>query len=215
MMTLVMIFATVAEAQRPSVLARGWQRENRWDMSLSTRYTDGKTFDGEGGSSATLENNLGWGFGFGYNFNQHFNLGVMFNWRSIPYSAQVINAEDQSVENYSNRLSTSTFALNGEYNVLKGKFTPYVSGNLGWTHLDTNVFAGWTTGCYWYPYWGYRCGPVALTYGSDVASYGLGLGGRFEMSDSFFLKFGYERAWLDNNTVDGTDIIRLDIGLML
>ena len=30
----------------------------------------------------------------------------------------------------SNRLATSTFALTGEYNVLKGRYTPYVSGNL-------------------------------------------------------------------------------------
>ncbi len=53
---------------------------------------------------------------------------------------------------------------------------------------------------------------VALTYGTNTAAYTLGLGGRFEVSDSTYLRAGYERGWLDASSYDGSNMIRIDIG---
>jgi hypothetical protein len=46
------------------------------------------------------------------------------------------------------------------------------------------------------------------------AAYTLGLGGRFEVSHSTFLRAGYERGWLDTSSFDGSNMIRIDIGFM-
>ena len=91
----------------------------------------------------------------------------------------------------------------------------YVNGSIGWMHIDTNIFAGWTSGCWWYPYWGYVCGPIPLTYGANTTSYTLGVGGRFEMTEGFFLRAGYERGWTGLDETSGADMLRIDIGLML
>ena len=211
-LTAIMIFATVAEAQRP--VRRPMQRGERWEFSIQTRYTWGATYDGDGGSEVKVHEDLGWGFGFGYNLNQHFNLGMIFAWRSVPYDAKAVNADDGTLQDFNGEMTTSTFALTGDWNILKGKYTPYINGGLGWMHINTNIFAGWTSGCWWYPYYGYVCGPVPLTYGANKTIYNLGIGGRFELSDSVYLRGGYERGWISSGAYDATDILRIDIGFM-
>lgn len=204
---------SVAQAQRTGT--RHIPRGDRWDFTIQTRYTSSQDYEGEGGSSVSINSDLGWGFGFGYNFNQHFNLGLLFTWRSVPYQSLAVDAEDPDQKNsYSGQMTTSTFGLSGEYNILKGRFTPYVNGSLGWMHINSNIFAGWTSGCYWDPWWGYVCGPIPLTYGANKTVYTLGLGGRFEMSSSVFLRAGYERGWISSSSVDGSDMMRIDLGFM-
>ncbi len=219
LMTAFLILATVIQTQAQAQTQRRpraqMQRSERWDFTIQTRYNSSMDYTGDGGSSLSVNSDLGWGFGFGYNFNQHFNLGLLFTWRSVPYQSMAVDADDPSQSTqYSGQLSTSTFGLSGEYNVLKGPITPYVNGSLGWMHINTNVFAGWTSGCYWDPWWGYICGPVPLTYGANKTVYTLGLGMRFEVSDAVFLRGGYERGWLSSGTLDGTDMMRIDLGFM-
>ena len=213
LLTAIMIFATVAEAQRP--VRRPLERAQRWEFSIQTRYTWGKTFDGDDGTYVKIQEDLGWGFGFGYNLSQHFNLGMVFTWRSVPYESRGQSEEDpEEYSTISGSMDASTFGLTADWNILKGKFTPYVNGGLGWMHVNSNIFAGWTSGCWWYPYWGYVCGPVPLTYGANLTVYNLGIGGRFEVTDSVYLRGGYEKGWNSSDSVDGTDIMRIDIGFM-
>jgi opacity protein-like surface antigen len=215
-LTTVMILTTLVSAAQAQRSRLGQMpRGERWDFTIQTRYTSANDYSGNGGSSVAINADLGWGFGFGYNFNQHFNLGLLFTWRSVPYQSEAVDAEDPTqTSRYSGTMSTSTFGLSGEYNVLKGPLTPYVNASLGWMHINSNIFAGWTSGCWWDPWWGYRCGPVPLTYGANETAYTLGLGGRFEVSSSVFLRAGYERGWIGSSTVDGSDMMRIDIGFM-
>jgi opacity protein-like surface antigen len=215
-LTAILILTTVASAASAQSYKRGeLTRSERWDFTIQTRYTSSSDYSDPNGSALSIESDLGWGFGFGYNFNQHFNLGLLFTWRSVPYQARAVDAEGSGEDrNYSGSMSTSTFGLSGEYNVLKGKITPYVNGSFGWVHINTNIPAGWTSGCYWYPYYGYICGPVPLTYGSNETAYTLGLGGRFEMSESVFLRGGYEWGWISIDELDTAGMVRIDIGFM-
>lgn len=215
-MTAILILSTVASAAMAQSYKRGQlPRSERWDFTIQTRYTSSSDYTGSDGSYLSINSDLGWGFGFSYNFNQHFNLGMLFSWRSVPYEAQAVDAEDSgNTINYSSNLTTSTFGLSGEYNILKGRYTPYVNGSLGWVHINTNIPAGWTSGCWYYPYYGYVCGPVPLTYGANETAYTLGLGGRFEMSDSVFLRGGYEWGWISLDYMETMGIVRIDIGFM-
>jgi opacity protein-like surface antigen len=204
----------LAQAQKPS----NWEptRAGKWEFSLQTRYTTSKEALGAGGSKLKLDDDLGWGFGFNYHLNKKFDLGMLFSWRTIGYQATGIDGIDPGTTiDYSNNLSISTFAITGDWNILEGPFTPYINGVLGWTLIDTNIVAGLSNGCYWDPWWGYICGTVPTTYGKDVFTYGLGAGGRFQVSESFFLRAGYEYAWIDAGNIDGTNMLRIDFGFLM
>lgn len=204
----------------PAVYAGGMgdlsRRAQMWDLSVQTRYTAAKDYDGPGGSSLSLEDDLGWGFGFGYHVNEKLNVGFLMSWRSIPYYATAVDANDPAnLEQYSNWLDTGTFALTADWNILPKRLTPYLNGGIGWTMVNTNIAAGVSGGCYWDPWWGYICGSYVATYGTDAFSYGVGAGLRLEVSEAVFLRVGYEYNAIDIDSADSSDIFRVDAGFMV
>ena len=217
-MYLAVILALITPATEAVAQLSGrpmMTRGDRWEFSVQTRYTWSKDVTGEQGSSLSVGEDLGWGFGFAYNFNQRFNLGMIFAWRTVPYEATALSVENPGeTYRYSGQMTTSTFGAIGEYNILKGKFTPYVSGQWAWFHINTNIFAGWGSGCWWDPIWGYVCGAVPYTYGLSTSVYGLGAGVRYDFNDKVFMKAGYEHGWISAGSVDGNDIMRIDIGFL-
>jgi opacity protein-like surface antigen len=208
---LVLMVANSAEAQRTSRYYPS--RDHNWEFSVQTRYTVAQTFSGEGGSLVELKDDLGWGFGFAYNMSQHWSLGFGFTWRSIPYTAVIVDQDDpQNQRAYSGDLSISTIALSGMWNVLRGRITPYASGVTGMTLIDTNIYAGSISGCWWDPWWGPICGTYPTTYGKTAWSFALGAGLRAELSESFYLMGGYEYAQAEAASIEGTSLLRVDIG---
>jgi opacity protein-like surface antigen len=212
---LILFVASLAQAQLQRPPRRFQPRDGRWDLTLQTRYIGSKDYTGSGGSTASFEDDLGWGFGFGYNISSHFNLGLAFNWRSVNYQATAVDATNpDNTHRYANRLDASTMGLTAEWNILPGRFTPYVNGSLAWMILDTNILAGVGSGCWWDPWWGYVCGNVPVTYGKNTSATSLGLGGRFQFTDAFFVRVGYEHGWIGVDAADGTHMMRIDLGLM-
>jgi opacity protein-like surface antigen len=210
---LIVILAAsgLAHAQFESTASR----EGLWEYSLQTRYITSSDFDGSGGSRVSIDDDLGWGFGFGYNITNQFNLGLNFSWRAVSYVATIVDdADPQNSAQYSNWLDTGSMMLNGEYTILRTRIAPYVSGSIGWMVIDTNIYADSEYACWWDPWWGYVCSGYDLSYGDDVASWGLGAGVRLELTDNAFLRVGYEHGWIDSNTFDGKDMFRLDIGFI-
>jgi len=212
---LVLLFAGQALAQLPGRY-RQQGRAGRWDIALQTRYTAAKDFKGEGGSALKFKDDLGWGFGIGYNFNEAFNLGFKVSWKGLNYDATIVRTTDpDTMQTIGGRMDSSNLALTGMWTPLKGKFSPYVNGSLGWINLDTNIVSGVDSGCWWYPYLGYVCGNYARTYGASATSYDLGLGVRLGVSEDLFFRVGYERAWTSDSTYDGADVFRVDFGGLL
>jgi opacity protein-like surface antigen len=205
---LALTIASVANAA-----LRVTDRAQRWDLSVETRYTDSHTFDGANNTKLALDDDLGWGFQFGYNVNERFNIGFLMSWRSISYTATYYDATDQATAlNYGGWLDTGTFAALGQFNLLPKTFTPYVNGGIGWTLIDTNIVADYYTGCWWDPWWGYICDGFTSTYGTDTASFLVGVGVRFEPSEVVFIQAGYEKAWLDDASTDGFNMVRICLG---
>lgn len=207
---LMMVFAGLAEAQYGT---RNQTRAGRWEASLQTRTAFAKDFEDENGSTVSMDTDLGWGFGFGYNFSDQFNLGVLFSWRSNPYTGSIVPEDpNESVQNYNSYLDTSTFMLSGRWTPMKGAISPYVEGGIGWINIDTNIVAGVGSGCWWYPYWGYVCGDYPVTYGKDTSAWDLGAGVNLMVSSSMFFRVGYEHAWINLDSYSGADMFRLDFG---
>jgi opacity protein-like surface antigen len=212
-LTVVCLEAGVAQAER---LGRPSDRTGYWDFTVQTRYTASRDFSGAGGSKLSLEDDLGWAFGVGYNLNERFNIGGFVSWRTIDYTATDVDTDDPtSTTTYTGWLDTGSFSVNAFWNVLPKAVTPYATGSIGWVMVDTNIPAGFATGCWWDPWWGYVCNTYATTYGEDGAGYSLGVGLSVQPSSIFFLRAGYDRLWVDiDGAADDFDLFRVDAGFM-
>jgi Outer membrane protein beta-barrel domain len=207
---LVTVATTGALANGPT------SRADEWDFTVQTRYIAETTVDGKGGGSVSLEDDLGWGFGFGFNKNEKLNIGFFMNWRNTNYTAtgaDSFGAVDSLT--YSNFLESGTIALAVDFNLMPKKITPYVSGAVGYTIVDSNIPGDIYSGCYWDPWYGYICGSGVATYSEDAASYSLGVGLRIETAGALFFKIGYERNWIDVDSSFSVDMMRIDGGFTL
>ena len=196
-----------------SSLVHGSDRNRTWDFYLPLIYTEPATIDGNEGSSVDIDDGFGVGFGVGYNFNDHLQLSGLFNWSSRSYDATAVG-EDGLTRQYSNNLDTTTFALNGIYNILDNNITPFVSGMIGYTFADTNIQnAPAEDYCWNDPWWGYVCSDYVPTKTEDGMSYGAGLGIRFDISWQYGMQGSYNKTWIDFGNAAGTsdfDTWRLD-----
>jgi len=199
--------ATAATAQYQTY------RAEKWDYSLGLKYSLASDISGEGGSKAEVDEDLGFGFAAGYNFNDYFQLGGSFNWDSRGYRATGIG-EDGSDILYNNSMDTTVLGLNGIYFILPGNLTPFVSGSMGYTFLDSNIQNGPpTTQCYYDPWWGHRCNTYTPTKTKSGMSYAVGIGLRFDLNEGASFQLSYNKAWLDISSMSKTadfDSIRID-----
>ncbi|MBT8338886.1 MAG: outer membrane beta-barrel protein [Desulfatitalea sp.] len=211
MITICFWMPSVAGSEGGAI--RKADRAETWEFFLPLTYAVDATIKGKGGSSADLNADFGFGFGVGYNFNDHIQLSGLFQWNSRSYDATVVG-DDGSTSRYGNTMEISTMALNGTYYFLDGNLTPFLSGMLGYTWVDTNIQNGPPTGYCWYdPWWGYICSYYVPTKIESSMAYGAGLGARYDFNDSFSMQCSYNKSWMDFGNVSGTpdfDIWRLD-----
>jgi len=210
---LALLAANVAYAQLGGPAT---PRAGLWEYSLKTVYTPSLDIDGDYGTSVTINDDLGWGFGFGYFVSDQFNTGISLAWRSIPYDATIVDADDENnTSRYSNWLDMANVSLFGEYSFMPSRVTPYASGQVGWMLLDTNIETGTDEYVCWYdPWFGYVCAYDELTYGTDALTWSLGAGLRIELAPRVSLRVGYEYGWADIDGFDGTDMFRVDLGVL-
>jgi opacity protein-like surface antigen len=204
--------STVADAEDFSVVRPGG-RGGTWEFMLPLIYSDSANISGSNGSGVSVDGDWGFGFGFGYNFSDNFQLNGMMNWSYRSYQATIV--QDNGVaRKYNNYMDTSTISVNGVYYFLNGNITPFVTGGVGITYVDTNIPTGpSSTACWWDPWWGYVCGGYAPTKTENDISYSAGLGVRFDISRTFGMQASYNRAWVDfskASSIPEFDIWRLD-----
>jgi len=189
-------------------------RANRWETTLQLRQNESSTTSFSNGSEFKMDSSLGWGLGFAYNLNQNFSLGFDFSSANVDYTRTSRDSAISSRTFYGSGY-VSTFGLTGTYNIFDRAFTPYITGKVGSTYFDSGIANG-ETYCYGYPYPYYgTC--YADTYSRYEMTYGGGVGVRWEMGRSFFVKGGVDRTYIDVNTANGTpkiDTWRLDLGLV-
>ena len=200
-MFLKLVFAAIAGLALCIPAAQAANRGNNGAGSLEfnvpLNYMGSTTTNGDNGSSATTNAAFGLGFGMGYNFNDNFQINGQFSWSARNYKANVFNAGTAAIETYSNTLYSSTISVNAVYYFMSGDFTPFVSGGIGSTFLDSNVVdpgAG-SGGCYYYPYYGYSCYTPTKT--STNVSYNYGLGARMDVNRGFAIEGSWNQLIID------------------
>jgi hypothetical protein len=180
-----------------SAQAQGRTRAGSWEFLLPVIYSPSTGFNGEGGSSADLNSDLGFGFGFGYNLNNHLQLGGTVTWSSRNYNATLVNT-DGTTRKAAGSLDSSTLAFNATYYFMPSGFTPFVSGGIGSTFIDTNIPTGQGgTACWWDPWYGQVCDTYTTTKTQTAFSYTAAVGVRLELSRQFSLQGSYNRMWID------------------
>lgn len=201
-----------------TAIAQSSPRAGHWEFTLQPQYTTSTNLSGSYGSTADIDDAFGFGMGIAYNFNDHFSLGGDFVWSSGDYKANVVPAPGNAGPGYSvsGTLETSTLRLNATWNILAGAFTPFITGGIGATYVDTNVPDGPpTTTCWWDPWFGYYCGSSVPTKSETDLSYMAGAGLRWDAERTFFLRGMVARQWLQVGGGLGTPATtqyRVDIG---
>ena len=190
-----------------SAQAQGTSRAGSWEFILPIVYSPSTSFNGQGGSSAELNSDLGMGLGFGYNLNNHLQLSGMLNWNYRSYNANIVQ-DNGTIRKATGTLDSSTLALNGTYYFMSSGFTPFISGGIGSTFIDTNIPNGApSSGCYYDPWYGYICNTYTPTKSQTAISYTAGVGVRFELNRAISLQGSYNKMWLDysnaNPEIDG------------
>lgn len=206
---LISVYAAGAAAQKSG------PRAGRWDFTLQPQYVDSKSVTGDNGSRASISGDWGFGFGFAYNFSNHLALGGELTWNEANYSARIVPGPGNiagSPFTLSGTMETSTLRVNGTWNILATSLTPFVTGGIGATYVDTNIPNG-PTQCWTDPWWGTYCDTP--TRSNTYFSYNAGAGLRWDVNRSFFLRGVYSRQWIDVGGGAGSpafDQFRIDFG---
>jgi hypothetical protein len=159
-------------------------RGGKSEFYIAPVFTDGKSYSFEGGSNARTDTGFGLTFGYAFNFDQKKSLGIEFVWADQDYRANIVG-DNGSTVSVNGSLETWTVRFLGTYNFMEGNFTPFVTGGLGWTYLDTNIPTGLPQNvCWYYPWYGY-CTSYVPTATTTKFSYNAGAGLRFELGRGF------------------------------
>jgi len=134
-------------------------RDGRFEASVILAYQTGQDVSSEGGSSLDIDSATGWGISFGWNWTDRVNLQYRLLSTSPRYSAVVVPEDpDELIQDVEHKMSKYSHQLNATYHFMKGSFTPFVVGGIGYGTLDSNIASEPpNVGCWWDPWWGYIC----------------------------------------------------------
>lgn len=211
----IVTLATVANA-----IADPSLRTRTWEMSLQPRYQFQKDLSFPGGTSVEFDDDFAWGFAINYNASERLQIGTEFGWNFINYQANFFSDSAGVIRPRSagGSAEASSWLFNMTYHLLPAKFTPFVTGGLGWGFFDSNISTGdWNSYCWWDPWYGYICSSYPTTYGDDAFVYRVGGGLRMDSDESFFFKVLYNAQWNDfgnSSVVPMFSQIRVEFGSM-
>ena len=196
-------------------------RAGKWEFTLQPQYTQGTDVGGAGGSTAHIDSDYGFGLGVAYNLNERFSLGGELTWSQADYTANVLGSPPLPglPNTIRSEMYTSTLRLNGTWHILPGPLTPFLTGGVGYTYVDTNVPEGPPTSSCWVDPWtGFvYCGTFYPTRTDSYFSYMAGLGVRWDSPNNYFLRGIVLEQFLDVGGPVGTletTQYRIDIGFM-
>jgi opacity protein-like surface antigen len=189
-------------------------RDPGWEFGGDLIYQNSKDLDFDGGSTAALDSDFGLALTFGYRFNERLELTFGLDWNTVDYKADIVTNLPNVSATVDGDLEAFTPRVGLNFNFMEGPITPYVSGFIGYSFIDTNIPDGPATGtCWWDPWWGYICDTWQPTKSTEAFTYGAGLGVRWDVNQSWTMRFAYEKHWLDLDKASGSaDLDQLKLG---
>ena len=177
--------ATIGSAQE-------WSRKGKGEIFVLGQQMSGDTTTSLGIEIEVDDTTVG-GLGMGYNFNDYLNL----NWDMF------FGSTDLAAKSYGVSLKGDTdlfgMDVNLDYNILKSRFTPIVTGGIGFIRFD-----GTWEGEY-----------SSVSFDETDFSYNLGAGFRWNITDHLLVKGVYRFTWTELEDTDDSillDGVTLSIG---
>ena len=165
-------------------------REQAFDIYFSPNYIASKTLHFDNDVDVSLNDRSGWSFGVGFNFTNHVSADIIFSSSNGNYAVSTKNEKGEDIA-YSTNMYSSAMTLGMTYNIIDGPFTPYISGNVGMSFVDTGVKdGGGYESCYYDPWYGYTCGIYETTKTMVEFTYGASAGLRYDFENKLFVKGG-------------------------
>ena len=195
------------------------QSSNRgvgWEFGTDLIYLDSTDVSFDGGSRIAVDDDLALAITFGYRFSSRLELQFALDWQSVDYRATLQSALLPSLSiDVSGEYESFTPRVSANYNFIDGAITPYVTGGIGWSFIDTNIPNGRVqVGCWWDPWYGQICTPYQSTASTDGFTYQLGVGVRWDSSGTIGMRLGYEKHWYDFDNASGSpDFDQLKLGI--
>jgi opacity protein-like surface antigen len=192
-------------------------RQPGWDFGADLIYAFSKDIDFDGGSRASLDDDLGIALSFNYRFSPRLELLFGLDWNSVDYSVHVAPGDSAAGLGFdaTGEVEYWTPRVGLNFNLLDRDLTPYITGAVGWSFIDTNIpDSPPQTACWWDPWWGYYCGTYQSTRSFDELVYDIGAGVRWDVSKTITLRLAYEKHWLDlgeATSTPGFDQLKLGI----
>jgi opacity protein-like surface antigen len=201
-----LLFLALAGANAASAQSISGNRANTWEFTMQANYLGSENVTFDGGASADINSDVGFGFGGAYNFNEHFAMRADLMWNSSDYTAMRV-LDTGSVgspgtktgnRGFNSSLDSATLALGADFYFVDAMVSPFLGVSAGWTYIDTNIPSGPAqTACWWDPWYGYICDGYQPSIDDTEFSYGAAAGLRVDLSDNVFL-----RATIGANYVD-------------
>lgn len=193
------------------------ERDPGWEYGADIIFQASQDIDFNGGSAASLDDDFGIALVITRRFSERLELMFGLDWNRIDYGVDIASATPGRLPFSANGdLEAFTPRVGINFNFFEGDLTPYVSGSIGYSFIDTNIpDAPPQTGCWWDPWYGSICTTWQSTRSVDEFSYGVGAGLRWDLP-TWSLRFGYEKHWLDLGEATSTpDFDQLRLGLMV
>jgi len=180
-------------------------------------YLESETLKFDGGSEAAIESDIGFGFGVSVFHSKQLAGRMDFTWNSSSYTGtRILDDANLTTERFGGRFDSFNMLFGGDYYLTPNDLAPFISGNFGYSYIDSNIPSGVPqTACWWDPWFGYVCDYVQPTFARDTWFYGVGAGLRLDLTDRNFIKLGYYEQYLDLDRLDGSPalgIFKLEIG---
>jgi len=205
----VLMAATCAAAQS--------RRPGTNEVYFGIVTTESKDYHFEGGTTASTDSGVGFNLGWAHHVSPHVSAGIEIGWMDIDYRARVQpgTGNPNAPDSISGTIETGTLRFVGSYNFLARNFTPFVTGGLGWTYVDTNIPSGLPESfCWYYPWYGSYCSTYVPTESTTKISYNVGAGLRYDFGTGVFRAL-VEQQFIDfggSYGSDGLTQFRLELG---
>lgn len=173
-------------------------RDGKWEVRLGALFQDKTDASFDGGTTVDIDSNAGVRLGISRHLSQHFELGFNLDLRETDYEANITGDAPGELFPVSGELEYTNVSLDATYNLMSGKFTPFLFASAGWSWVDTNISTDPPeAGCWWDPWWGFVCDSFRDTRTVDGFTSDAGVGLRLDFNESYALNASYRRTWHD------------------
>jgi len=181
------------------------QRAGRWEPRLGIVYGNSSTTDFKGGTRVAVDSGIGFVGGVDYHFTDRLSAGASLSYDSKNYTADAATANPGETLQLKGSMDTMSLMFDGSYYFMSGRFTPLITGGLGWSKVDTNIVnAPPDVGCWWNPWYGYICVSSPNTKTISGLAYELGVGVRYDFGNSLAADGIYKVKWIGFDNATGS-----------